>query len=222
MTRKTNARIAGVTFLFYIAVGLSSLALSPGGDDIAEKLAAMGQHATRVRIGYLLGMLGAFSALVLGVTMHAITKDEDSDLAMLAASFRIGEGVVGLSIPVSLSLLWLGTATGASAIDASAAYGPAAMLMKLNGWQTLTAATLFAIGSTLFSYLLLRGRMIPDALAWLGFAGSLLLVAGLPLQLVGFFGGMPAQLMWIPVAIFEIVFAGWLIVRGVNPPARQP
>ena len=40
MTRTTNARIAGVTYLFYIAVGLTSMVLSgraSGGAGIAEK-----------------------------------------------------------------------------------------------------------------------------------------------------------------------------------------
>ena len=221
MTRRTNARIAGFTFLFYIAVGLSSLVLSPGGDEIAGKLAAMAQHATKVRIGYLFGLLGSFSALVLAVTLHALTRDEDRDLALLGMACRICEGVVGLSIPVSLSLLWLATSTGLGAPDTSSSYALAAMLMKLNGWQTLTAATLFAVGSTAFSYLFLRGRMIPRALAWLGVLGSALLVIGLPLQLVGFFTGAATQLMWIPVALFEVVVAIWLIVRGTDSLERK-
>jgi uncharacterized protein DUF4386 len=216
MTRRTNARIAGFTFLFYIAVGLSSLVLSPGGDDIAGKLAAMAQHATKVRIGYLLGLLGSFSALVLAVTLHALTRDEDRDLALLGMACRTCEGVVGLSIPVSLSLLWLSTSTGVGAPDAGSSHALAAILMKLNGWQTITAATLFAVGSTVFSYLFLRGRMIPRALAWLGVLGSALLVIGLPLQLVGFFTGAATQLIWIPVALFEVVVAIWLIIRGAG------
>jgi len=42
MTRMTNARIAGVTFLLYIAVGIAGLLVSGGatrGDDAAARLA---------------------------------------------------------------------------------------------------------------------------------------------------------------------------------------
>ena len=77
-------------------------------------------------------------------------------------------------------------------------------------------ATFFAVGSTLFSYLFLRGRMIPMPLAWLGVVGSALLVVGLPLQLAGFFRGLGAQLMWLPVAVFELTLGPWLLIKGVG------
>jgi hypothetical protein len=77
-------------------------------------------------------------------------------------------------------------------------------------------ATFFAVGSTLFSYLLLRGRMIPIPLAWLGVIASAVLVVGLPLQLAGFFGGRFATLMWLPMLAFEVPLALWLLIRGVR------
>jgi len=83
------------------------------------------------------------------------------------------------------------------------------------------------VGSTLFSWLLLRGRMIPVALAWLGVLASVLLVVILPLQRVGLFGGSRnwfsgiTWLMWLPMLVFEVMFALWLIVKGVAVPARR-
>ena len=220
MTIKTNSRIAGVTFLLYIAIGISSMVLSPDGDGIAAQLEAMAQHDLKVRIGFLLGLLMSFCALVLAVTLHALTREEDSDLAILGMICRAGEGIVGISIPVSLSLLWLATSTGADAPDARAAHAIAAFVMKIGGWQTLTCAILFAVGSAIFSYLFLRGRTIPGSLAWLGVAASVLLVVGLPLTLAGFLTGPITQLMWIPMALFEVALALWLIVKGASP-ARQ-
>src|SRR5206468_10876094 len=79
-------------------------------------------------------------------------------------------------------------------------------------------ATFFAIGSTLFSCLLLRGRLIPAPLAWLGVIGSALLVVGLPLQFVGFIGGSGFGLIWLPAAIFELTLGPWLIIKGVSAP----
>jgi len=93
--------------------------------------------------------------------------------------------------------------------------------LKVGTWETTTAALLFAVGSTLFSYLLLRGRMIPVALAWLGVFGSALPVVILPLQLAGFVTSSIIQLVWIPVAAFEITLAFWLIIKGVAAPARR-
>ncbi|HEX9423014.1 MAG TPA: DUF4386 family protein [Pyrinomonadaceae bacterium] len=76
----------------------------------------------------------------------------------------------------------------------------------------------FAVGSTSFSWLLLRGRMIPVGLAWLGVLASVLLVVGLPMQLAGLLRGTVTQLMWLPMAVFEIPLALWLIIKGVATP----
>lgn len=226
MTRRTNARIAGFTFLFYIAVGVAGMILSgraSGTGGTAERLASMAQHETEVRVSAVLGLSTGFLALALGVALYAITREEDPDLAMLALTCRIGEGVMaGLFIPMTLGLLSLATADGANTPDAAAANVLGSFVMTGRRWSPIIAATFFAVGSMLFSWLLLRGRMIPVALAWLGVLAPVLLVVGLPLQLAGFLRGFVTQLMWIPMAAFEIPLGLWLIIKGARmPPARQ-
>jgi hypothetical protein len=91
----------------------------------------------------------------------------------------------------------------------------------LRGLTVLVAATLFAVSSTLYSWLLLRGRMIPIALAWLGVVASVLLVVTLPLQLAGFGRGPATQLVWLPMLAFELPLALWLLVKGVATPRTR-
>ena len=171
MTRTTNARIAGVTFLVYIAAGVSSLALTG-----------------RTNATDVLSLITSLSALMLGVTLYAITRAQDPDLAMLALTCRVVESIPG---------------------HASA------------------SAFFFAVGSTLFSWLLLRGRMIPVALARLGVLASVFLVVILPLQRAGLFGGSTnwfsavTWLMWLPMLMFEVTLALWLITKGVGTPAKR-
>lgn len=120
------------------------------------------------------------TAVMLAVAMFGITRDEDRDLAVLALSFRVGEGMLAALAPIgALGLLWLGTAlTGPGALDAAPADALGTFLLKVRSWSTLIGATLFAVGSTFFSWLLLRGRMIPIPLSWLGVVASVLLVVG--------------------------------------------
>ena len=221
MTRTTNARVAGFTFLAYIAAGVASMIVfgrATSGLGIAAKLAGIAQHATDVGVVVVLGLLQCFAALVLAVTLYAITREQDPDLAMLALTCRVGEGLVGCtSIPSTLALLWLATLGGAEAPDTGAAHLLGAYLLR--GDVALTA-TLFAVGSTLFSYLLLRGRMIPIPLAWLGVVASALLVVGLPLQLAGFLRGPITSLMWMPMLAFEVPLALWLLIKGVARPSK--
>jgi Domain of unknown function (DUF4386) len=166
MTRRTNARVAGFTFLLYIAAGITSLVLSgrPQATDV-------------------LSLITSLSALVLGVTLYAITREQDRDLALIALGCRIIEAIPGHA-----------------------------------------GAFFFAVGSTLFSWLLLKGRMIPSALAWLGVIGSAFLVVVLLLQRANVFGGATSWysgatwVIWFPLLVFEIALGLWLIVKGVATP----
>lgn len=222
MTRATNARIAGFTFLAYIAAGLTSMIVfgrATGGQGIAAKLAAIAQHQTAVALVVVLGLVMCFAALVLAVTLYAITRVQDPDLAMLALICRVGEGLIGsLSIPSTLALLWLATGTEVAATETGATHVLGSYLLR--GDMAFTA-TFFAVGSTLFSYLLLRGRMIPIPLAWLGLAASLLVVVLLPLQLVGILHGPITSLMWVPMLAFEVPLGLWLLIKGVATPAMR-
>jgi Domain of unknown function (DUF4386) len=223
MTRRTNARIAGLTYLLYIAVAFPAMVLfdkATSGESTASQLATIAQHSTSLRVTILLGLVSCFCALMLAVTLYGITRDEDRELAMLAFACRVGEGLVAAVPFTTMGLLWLATSTGPTAPDVPSANALAAYLLKVGTWETTTAALLFAVGSTLFSYLLLRGRMIPIALAWLGVLGSALPVVILPLQLAGFVTSSIIQLVWIPVALFEITLAFWLIIKGVAAPIR--
>jgi hypothetical protein len=189
MTRTTNARVAGFTFLFYIAVGISSLTMSgraTRGQTIAAKFLTIAEHQIEMRIVALQLVLAAFSALVLGVTLYAITREHDRDLAMLPLICRVAEGLTGLLMPGALMLLWL------------------------------------------FSWLLLRGRLIPAPLGALGVVASAVLAIVLPLQLAGFIGASVNNffsavtwLVWLPMLVFEVTLAGWLLIKGVGPARPQ-
>ena len=89
---------------------------------------------------------------------------------MLGMICRVAEGITGIFVARTLGLLWLATADGPDAGDTGAAHVLGAFLLRMGAWNP--GATLFAVGSMLFSWLLLRGRMIPVALAWLGVLAS--------------------------------------------------
>ena len=173
MARTIAARVAGFTFLFYIVVGISSMAGAFRGP--AADLATYAQNA---------------SAVILALTLFVVTRVEQLVVAALGMIFRIAEGALG-------SVLGL---TGITLAQ-----------------PTLVDATLFAIGSTFFCWLLLRGRMLPRALAWTGVVASVILVVGLPLQLGGLLGAPLTMLVWLPMLAFEVPAGLWLLVKGVPP-----
>ena len=222
MTRTTNARVAGFAFLLYIAVSLTGGILSgrvSSGDGVAAKLTNIAGHAWQMRVGILLTLIGCFCALVLAVTLYSITRDQDPDLALLVLICRTAEGVISaIALPRMAGRLWLAT-TGSAAPDPANALS--AFLFQLPSWNTTVSASFFAVGSLVFSWLLLRGRIVPVALAWVGLLASVVVVAGLPLELAGILEGSITELMWLPMLAFEVPLGVWLLVKGDALPSGR-
>lgn len=222
MTRTTNARLAGFMFLFYIVNGIAGMVVAGqarGGQGTAAKLASMVEHAPLMRLASMLTLLTAFDALILAVALYALTRDYDRNLAMLALSFRFVEGVIGAIASVGmLAQLSLAARTvGVTGADAAAANALGSYLMSAQ-WGSFSA-TFFAVSSTITSCLFLRARSIPVTLGWLGVIASLLLVVGLPLQLSAVIKGQVTEFMWLPMLVFEVGLALWLLIKGVTPQA---
>ena len=220
MTVRTNARIAGFAFLFYIAVAMTGMILTGNamaGEGTPAKLANMARHVTELRVAIVLFLLGCFCALVLAVTLYSITRDVDPDLALVILVGRSAEGVAGaVSLEKAFSQIWLVTASGASAPDPAASAALGAMLVQVPDTMAI-GASFFALASTVFSYLLLRGRLVPAWLAWIGLAGSVLVLVLLPLELARVLPSLIAQVMWLPLLFFEVPLGFWLMIKGVTP-----
>jgi len=223
MTRTTNARIAGFTFLFYSTIGICGDLLMHhvfGGADDVTTLARFGEYATVVRVDILIKVLEAFSALVLAVALYGITRDEDHELAMLGMVCRVVEGVLGtLSIQSYLRLGWLAKAViGPGSLDPSTINALRTFLL-MPAPSVPLGTVFFAVGSTIFSYLLLRGRMVPVWIAWLSLFASGLLAVVLPLQVAGFSTWrLTGYYQWLPVLVAQTALALWLLIKGVATP----
>ena len=77
MTLTTNARLAGTAYLAYLVFGIGGMAIGTAGASAVS------------------GVMTSFCALVLGVTLYAITREQDRDLAMIAMLCRVLEAVPG-------------------------------------------------------------------------------------------------------------------------------
>lgn len=218
MSRRAAARLAGLAFLLYIAVGILTLVLSSramAGHGVEAKLASVAQHMPDLRIAVLFVLFTSFCALVLGVTLWGLTREQDPVLAMLALTCRVCEGLAGaLGVQRTMGLLWL---AGPDAPDAATARTLGTWLLE--GQVSGVAAIFFSVGSVLFAWLLLRGRMIPAPLAWLGVVASAAAVVVLPLEFVDLFPGRWIWYVWLPLAAYEIPLALWLLFRGAAAPA---
>src|SRR4029450_7291931 len=159
MTVATNARLAGVAYLAYLVFGLGGMAIGTAAASAVS------------------GVMTSFCALLLGVTLYAITRDVDHELAMIAMLCRVLEAVPG------------------------------------------QGEIYFAVGNTIFCWLLLKGRMIPTVPAMIGLLSSAALSLLVLLQTGGLFGGRMewsspvTWFVWLPVLVFELGFAVYLLSK---------
>ncbi len=144
--------------------------------------------------GVILSLVTVVCALVLAVTFYALTRHVDGEIALLAFACRVVEGVCNAGTTVAK----LGG------------------LLQATGWIGTVSGTIFAVGSTLFAYLFLRGRTIPVPLALLGTVGSLIVIPIFVLRAFGFVSGAAVWLTSMPLIAFELILAFWLLIRGVE------
>jgi hypothetical protein len=215
MTLRANARLAGLALLLNIVTGIVKAVLFnqvSAGSGTAARLASIAQHPTLVRVAALLVLLELVYQTVLAMTLYALTRDQDRDLALLGLGFRFTEGVIAAS-GSRLDLLAVAiagrTATGA---DAAAVQAIGAMLL---GGSAGPAGLCFSVGNLIFASLFLRARSIPAWLAWLGVVASILGLVELSLEMLGFLHGPATVIPWVPMALFELILALWLLTKGV-------
>jgi hypothetical protein len=164
---------------------------------------------------------GQFSALVLGVTLYALTRDYDRDLTMLGLVCRTAEGIIGATLlPVSIAF-GSTAAVGALVSRVAGTSDPASLLASVQARDTAVSALFFAVGSTALAWVMLRGRIIPIGPAWLGVFASALMVVALPLQLAGVVQGCVLRITSLPIVSFELPLGVWLIAKGVPEPSQD-
>jgi Domain of unknown function (DUF4386) len=150
----------------------------------------------------------------LAAMLYAVTRRQDQDLAVLALACRgVEAGLYAVGIISTLVLLSLSSAPTAGERDL------AAVVADVASWSTNVGATFFAVGSTIFAYLLLKARSIPVALAVLGVAASLVLILGVPAETAASrttFTGTASVLMSLPMFAFEVTTGLWLLAKGAR------
>jgi hypothetical protein len=77
-----------------------------------------------------------------------------------------------------------------------------------------------SLGGLMFHALLYRARLVPRWLFSCGLAATVVTITASFLFMFRVVDLLTSVYMNLPLALLEVVFAAWLIARGVNPPVR--
>ncbi|UCH10231.1 MAG: DUF4386 domain-containing protein [Fidelibacterota bacterium] len=219
---KTTARIVGV--LFIIATGapilthffIGFLGGEIAGEPVPDYLTRVSAQETQVLIGMFVELFWALAVVGIPVMLYPILRKHNEALALGFFGLRFIEALS--TIVVSISLLTLLTLSQefvqAGAPDASYYLTQGTLLLAVRDWAFMIGSGLFwSLSALVLNFILYQSKLIPRWLSGWGFIGAILSFVTYLLQ---FFSINLGDILFLPIALQEMVFAVWLIVKGFD------
>jgi len=223
-TNRMAARIVGVLFIVATAAPIMT-ALVLGflgggiiGEPIPDYLVTVSANQNQVYIGMFIELIWALAVIGIPVVLFPILRKQNEASALGFFSLRFTEALS--TIVGSIILLTLLTLSQefveAGVPDASFYQASGSLLLAAREWTFMIGSGLiWSLSALILNGMLFQSRLIPRWLSVWGLVGATLSLATYLLQ----FFGVDLDILFLPIALQEMVFAVWLIVRGFNPSA---
>jgi hypothetical protein len=218
------ATTAGILYITGTVAGVLSkvVAIAPVR-DAGDPFAYGAQHSGAVVTGALLVLVMGLSLAFVPVVLFPVLRRVDE---VLAIGYLIMRGAVETACYVLSAISWLlllplGEAMSAGAGTASPAGTRLGSLLIDHADVSAVLSVVFCLGGVMFYLLLYRSRIVPRWIALWGLVAIPFYVAADLLAVYAVIGvDSSAQvLMFMPLAVQEMVLAVWMIARGFRPAA---
>jgi len=226
-TYRKTAIIVGVLFIIGTVAGISSGVVTGPILGDSDYLAAVAANEGSIVLGALLILVMGFPLAMIPAMMFPIFRKYNEPLALGAVVFRGVLEAVTYMVLTTCLLLLISVSQGfvnADAADTVIFQEMGALITQASYWTEHILALVFTIGALMLYWLFFKTKLIPNWLSLWGFIGAILYFAAPVLNL--FDPQHPALslgLKWgnlmAPLAIQEIVFALWMIIKGFNQSA---
>ena len=216
--RKT-AIVVGVLFIIATAAPITS-AFFTGSMYETDYLTAVSANETQVLTGVLLLLTMTAAIVLIPIMMFPILRKYNEGLALGYVGARIFEGFFSaVNILGLLSLLSLSREFVHAEAPVNSYFQTSGALILANyDWGSILLDFPFTIGALVLNYLLYKSKLVPRWLSVLGLIGAALWLANAPLRM---FSLSPSsmEILALPIAAQEMIFAVWLIAKGFNSSA---
>lgn len=226
-THRMTSILVGVFFIIGTAAGVSSGVVTGPVLEGADYLAKVAANEGKIALGALLILVMGFPLAMIPVLMFPIFKKYNEILALGAIVFR---GVLEAVTYMALAVYWFllipvsEEFVKASAGDAAIFQAMGTFLTKAGYWTEHLLALVFTIGALILYWLFYKTKLIPAWLSLWGFIGAILYFAA---PILNMFDPLHPALslgvgwgnLMAPLAIQEMVFALWMIIKGFSPDA---
>ena len=218
------AKIAGWAYL--VAMTTSIIGYIPNQYIVAGDLA---QTATNIignerifRIGIASNLLTYLIDIALIWALYLLLKPVNEKLALLAVFFRLIEtGCLAMGVTDELVTVRLLTSSIYSGLmETNQLYSFARISMASYASSFSVGFIFLGLGSTVFSYVLLKSGYVPRFLSGLGIFSSLLVGLGTLLVIVFPEFRKLFPYGYGPMGVFEVGLGLWFLIKGVSIPAH--
>ncbi len=213
-----TARIVGALFIIAtVAYSLSVVILDPILGD-SDYLTIVSANENLLIIGALLVLIDAVAVAAIAIVIYPVLKKYKEALALGYVGARIAESVLfSVNVITTLTLLSLGQEFAkAGALNTPCYQTLGTVLLAAGNWAYLLGLGLaFALSALILNFILYQSKLVPRWLSSLGLVGAALVFVN---YLLESFGINPVEILFLPIAVQEMVFAVWLIVKGFNLP----
>lgn len=218
--RKT-AIIVGVLYIIGTVAGILSLVFTGPVREESDYLTQISTNPNQIVMGALFVLTMGLALAMVSVMMFPILKKYSEALAAGYLLFRGAlEAVTYLALAIGWLLLPLISQGYVSATAADAPYFQSLgdLLMAAHEQIGHLLTIVFILGALMFYSVLFRSQLVPRWLSGWGLLAAIpYLVSGV-LGLFAILSPMSGEQMVLvlPLALQEMVLAGWLIVKGFN------
>lgn len=223
VTRPAGMLVGGLFIAATVSAILGLIGYEPilSGPDYLSQGA---EHAHQVLFGALMELILVCTAIGTAIGLFPILRKHNERLAVGYLSFRFLEAVIiTIGIVAVLSLVTLSQEFVTGAASENDAFHPVgSVLLGIRAWTFMLGPNfMLGINTAMYSFVLYRSGLVPQPLAALGLTGAALVFIAAVLQLFGMvsLGSTPVVLLSLPIAVYEMLLAGWLIARGFRPTA---
>ncbi len=223
-TRKTAIAV-GSLYIAATVAGVLSVApitsLLNAPDMLTQIATNEGKMITAVSLEFIMAITVAGVAFMIYPILKQDTDTKNKEgLASWYLGSRITEGAIFLvAILARLLLLVLSQEfVKAGSPDASYFQTGGTVFAAASNYAYMLGQSVFCIGALMLYYLLYQSKRVPRWLSVWGFISApLMLTAGFLILVDGDPNSPLSTVLYAPMALQEMVFAVWLIVKGFNP-----
>jgi hypothetical protein len=216
--RKT-AIIVGALFIIATVTAILSIGVLGSTLDTPVNFNRISENETEIVISVILWLILAGSVMGIGFMIYPILRKRNEGLAIGYVGFRLTEAILIVIAAISIiSLFTLSQEYVSGTLDISYYQPLSSLLLALQDWSFEIGTLIFlGLGGLVLNYLLYELKIVPRFLSIWGLIGA---ACVLLYGLLGLFGftveSITLNLLAAPIAIQEMVFAVWLIVKGFD------